>query len=106
MAHTTLFTAYGGLRVKQGETYDYTNVPAECNAVLLTRGVRITDETGSKTSIRGVRVRIVTTGLTAPSVPLDNVPIVWQEGEYMIFSGDSIYTFMDDGLVAYGLRVV
>jgi len=105
MAQDILFTPYGGMNVKADATYTGDNVPAEADVVILTRGVKITDETDSKTPLRGVRMIVETTGLTPPTSPIDNVPIVWIEGVSFVFIAASTYTFLDDGIIAYGKRI-
>lgn len=101
-------TPLGAMYVRKSQTSGYTsaNVPIEANMVILTRGVRITDENGVDTPIRGVRVSVVDTGITAPVTPIDNVPFVWKEGTAFVFSSTGTYTFYDDGLVAYGARII
>ena len=106
MTKDILFTPYGGINVKVDTTYDYTNVPAEADIVKLTRGQRIKDEFGNDTKIRGVRVLITTSGLTQGANPIDNVPIVWHEGDAITFSPDGVYKFLDDGIIAYGKKAV
>ena len=106
MAQIGYFTPYGGLQVKVDTEYSKDNIPAQADVVVLTRGVRIYDETDSKTPLRGVRVLVTTTGLTAPVTPLPNIPIVWYEGRDFVFSVDSTYKFLDKGIVAYGKRIV
>lgn len=104
MAQSVAYTPFGGLQVKADSSYTKDNVPATTNVVVLTRGVRIYDEAGNKTPLRGVRVLIEVTGLTAAVNPLDNVPQVWLEGEELTFHTNGTYTFFDDGLVMYGIK--
>jgi len=107
MAQDLLFTPYGGLNVKKDTSYTAADIYAESDVVFLTRGVRITDEVGDKTSLRGVRLKVSVTGLTPPTNPTPplNIPIVWVEGTYFAFVATGTYTFLDDGIVAYGKRV-
>ena len=105
MAEEVLYTPYGAMRVKVDTSYSSDNVPNEADIVLLSRGVRISDEFGEKTPLRGLRMIVTTTGLTAPSNPIDNVPIVWYEGTYMAFVSGFSYKFLDNGIVSYGKKV-
>jgi hypothetical protein len=94
----------GGVQVKANSTYSSNNIPPEAKIVSLTRGVRILDDLGTPTPLRGVRVLITTVGLTEPSNPLSNVPIVWVEGQSLVFTVGFTYTFLDDGIVVYGTK--
>ena len=105
MAREVLYTPYGAMRVEVDTSYSSNNVPSEANVVFLSRGVRINDEFGDKTPLRGLRMIVTTTGLTAPSNPIDNVPIVWHEGTYMAFASGFSYKFLDNGIVSYGKKV-
>jgi len=102
MAQNLIYTSLGGLRVVADTEYSKDNVPAETTVIRVARGVRITDELGSKTSIRGLRVVITISGLTAPDVPLPNVPVIMYEGEIYKFSTDGTYRFLDSGIIDYG----
>ena len=108
MAQTNLafVNPQGGIQVKANTTYSSNNVPTQAEVVLLTRGVRILDDMGASTPLRGVRMLVVSTGLSAPVAPLTNVPVVWVEGQLMAFSAGFAYTFLDDGIVMYGTKVI
>ena len=105
MAREVLYTPYGAMRVEVDTSYSSDNVPNSADVVYLSRGVRISDEFGEKTPLRGLRMIVTTTGLTAPSNPIDNVPIVWHEGTYMAFVSGYSYKFLDNGIVSYGKKV-
>ena len=105
MAREVLYTPYGAMRVEVDTSYSSDNVPNGADVVLLDRGVRINDEFGEKTPLRGLRMIVTTTGLIAPSNPIDNVPIVWHEGTYMAFVSGFSYKFLDNGIVSYGKKV-
>lgn len=107
MAQDLLFTPYGSLFVKKDTSYTSADIPLEANVVFLSRGVRIQDEVGVDTRLRGLRVIVSVTGLTAPAnpTPPPNIPMVWHEGTYLAFLATGTYTFLDDGVVTYGLRV-
>ena len=105
MAREVLYTPYGAMRVEVDTSYSSDNVPNEADIVLLSRGVRINDEFGDKTPLRGLRMIVTATGLTPPTTPIPNVPIVWVEGTYITFASGFSYKFLDDGIVSYGKRV-
>lgn len=103
MAQNILFTVLGAIRVEKDTKYTPANVPGETTAVRVSRGVRITDEFGQKTRIRGLKVVIAVTEVTAPDVPLPNVATIMHEGEIEKFSPDGTYTFLDSGIIEYGI---
>lgn len=103
---TESYIAYGGIEVKKGQSYNTDNFPAETTMVRLMRGVRIKDEYGKDTPLRGIRVKITTTGLTAATTPLANVPTIWYEGEIAIFDDNTTVDVYDNGLITYGEIVV
>lgn len=105
MAKEILFTPYGALNVKKGSSYTHNNITSDADLVYLCRGVRITDEFGNETNIRGVRMTITITGLATPIAPLDNVPFIWKEGDIFTFHTNGTYLFHDDGIVGYGKKV-
>ncbi|WBC28531.1 hypothetical protein TPMD03_57 [Thiohalocapsa phage LS06-2018-MD03] len=102
MAQNILFTTHRGINVKAGETYTPNNANAQSTAVRISRGVRITDENGDSTRIRGLLVSVEVSGLTAPVEPLPNVPVIWYEGEIQKFSANGSYTFQTDGVIEIG----
>lgn len=106
MAQTELFLPYGGVYCEANETYDSTNIPAVCNTVQLTRGVRITDGEGNDTRVRGCRVLITNNGATPASNPLPNTSFIWLEGDIIRFIAGASYKFLDSGMVTYGTMVV
>ena len=106
MSQNFLFTPYGGMQVKKDTSYTKDNISADADIVVLTRGVRITDELGNKTKLRGIKMSVSNSVITAPVAPLPNIPIIWLEGNAFAFDADSTYTFFDDGIVAYGKRIV
>ena len=102
MAQILLISPMGGVQVKANETYTSADAPAGTDVVTLCRGVRITDETDNLTPLRGVRVLIAKDGATYPKT---NVPIIWKEGETMVFTTGTNYTFLDSGIVSIGIKV-
>ena len=102
MSQNILFTAHRTINVKKDTSYTKDNANAESTVVRIARGVKITDEDGNKTPIRGLRVKIEVSGLTAPVTPLPNVPAVWKEGDYQKFHANGTYTFYDDGIIEIG----
>jgi len=102
MSQNIIYTSLGGLRVESDTEYTKDNVPAEVTAIRVARGVRITDELGSKTSIRGLRVVVTVSGLTDAITPLPNVPVIMYEGEIYKFSSNGTYKFLDSGIIDYG----
>ena len=105
MAKEVLYIPYGAIRVEIDTSYSTSNIPTGADVVYLSRGVRISDEFGEKTPLRGLRMIVTTTGLTPPVTPIPNVPIIWHEGTYMAFVSGYSYKFLDDGIVSYGKRV-
>ena len=105
MAREVLYIPYGAMRVEVDTSYSSDNVPNGADVVLLARGVRINDEFGEKTPLRGLRMIVTTTGLTPPLTPIPNVPVIWHEGTYMAFVSGYSYKFLDDGIVSYGKKV-
>lgn len=100
-----LYKPLGALEVKRGETYTINNIPAECDVVVLLLGVRIKDKSNNLTPIRGVKVLIINDGVTEAKEPLQNIPIIWKEGEPLVFDENFTYEFLDDGRVSYGVRI-
>jgi hypothetical protein len=106
MAREVLYIPYGAMRVEVDTSYSSDNVPNGADVALLARGVRISDEYGEKTPLRGLRMIVTTSGLTPPLTPIPNVPIIWHEGTYIAFASGYSYKFLDDGIVSYGKNVV
>ena len=105
MAQTKYYKPYGALEVLANHQYTAANIPSTANIVELLRGVRITDQVGEKTRNWGVRVVINPVGITPATTPLDNIPFIWKEGTFLIFDTNFIYTFLDKGIVGYGIEV-
>lgn len=99
-----VFKPMGSLEVFPDETYNNTNITSAANVVRLSLGSRIKDNDGKDTPIRGVRMRI-TNNETVATNPVPNVPFIWYEGEFLYFDPDYTYTFLNYGVVAYGLEV-
>ena len=102
MAQILLTAPMGGLRIDTSTTYTSANVPTGVDVVTLDMGVRITDESGALTPIRGVRMKVDKTGTTYPN---PNIPIIWVEGTTMAFTTSTNYTFLDEGRVSFGVKV-
>jgi len=102
MSQNLIYTSLGGLRVESDSEYTKDNVPSEVTVIRVSRGVRITDESGSKTSIRGLRVVVTVSGLTSAVLPLPNIPVIMYEGEVYKFSSNGTYKFLDNGIIDYG----
>lgn len=105
MATMELISPRGGLLVEPNVTYTSTDVPSALgiDTVTLTRGVRIVDEDGNPTPIRGVRMLVSVVGTTYPK---PNIPTIWFEGQSITFLASTNYTFLDKGLVSFGVKVV
>ena len=120
MAQADAFEVVGHIDVKKGESYDIAMIPTGMEVVVLVKGVlqwgKILDEDGEQktneddtlkfgnSNVRGVRYSVTKTGVTYIS-GYPNVVGVWQEFTELVFSATSTYTFYDDGVVAYGLKV-
>lgn len=106
MAQIEIFVPFGGIQCEASGVYTSANVPSTCNAVQLTRGVRITDENGNDTRLRGCRVLITNNGEPTPTTQLSNVPFIWLENQPPIrFIVGASYQFLDSGMVTYGKMV-
>ena len=102
MALITLIADVGGLRIDTNTTYTSANVPEGVDVVTLDMGVRITDENGALTPIRGVRMMVSKIGTTYPN---PNIPVIWIEGTTKAFTPSTNYTFLDEGRVSFGVKV-
>lgn len=96
------FKGHGAISVKEGDTITLDNFYDETNILRMARGVRIKDEFGNETPIRGARVTITTTGLTGNTSPLDNVPAIWQEGITTYFDDTMTFKFHDPCIINFG----
>jgi len=100
---SAVFTTYGAINVTKEYAYTADNVPAEATAFRIVRGVRILDSEGNKTPLRGLRVKVDVSGLTAPTTPVPNALTVFKEGEIAKLDANGTYTFYDEGVVEYGV---
>ncbi len=105
MAQNTIYKPFGSIEVFPDTSYTAANIPASANITILQRGVRILDENGSTTPIRGVRVSITPTGVVAATSPLPSVPFIWRENDEIRFDAAFNYKFYDRGIVAFGIVV-
>lgn len=104
MAQFTILQGMGALEVFPDSDYTSANVPASATAVHCQRGVRIIDEEGNNTPLRGLRV-IITHNAIAATSPLPNVPYIWLEGAELRFATGYTYKFLDRGIIGYGISV-
>ena len=102
MAQNILFVTHRTINVKEDTAYDKNNANNQSTAVKVARGVRIKDANGDKTPLRGLKVLVEISTLTAPVTPLPNVPTIWYEGEVQKFHADGTYTFYDEGVIEIG----
>jgi len=58
-----------------------------------------------KTGVRGVRVTIANAGLTY-TTEIRNKPTLWKEFEEIVFVSGYQYTFLDEGTIQLGLKVI
>ena len=108
MAQGTIGTikAHGAIGMKAGDSLTIANLYNETNILRMARGVRITDEEGNNTPIRGARVTITCTGLTGNATPLPNVPAIWAEGITTYFDSTQTFTFQDPCIINFGEEVI
>ena len=99
-----VYKPMGSLEVSPDTSYTAANITSAANVVRLLRGVRITDENGNNTPIRGVRM-VITNNEAAATTPIPNVPFIWKEDEFLYFSASYSYKFLDKGIVGYGKEV-
>ena len=99
-----VYQPMGSLEVSPDTSYTASNITSAANVVRLLRGVRITDENGNNTPIRGVRM-VITNNEAAATSPVPNVPFIWYEGDFLYFDPDYTYKFIDYGIVGYGIEV-
>lgn len=104
MAQDTIYKPFGAVEVFPDTSYTAANIPASANLIVLLRGVRIYDEAGATTPLRGVKVTI-TNNVTAATTPIPNVPFIWIEGDELRFDAAFSYKFHDHGIVGYGIVV-
>jgi len=104
MAQAEYYKPVGALQLKENDTYSKHNIPSACNTVVLVLGVRITDNLGVSTPLRGIRI-MITHNETPATSPRPNVPYIWYEGSELVFDADYTYTPLDTGIVAYGIKV-
>ena len=101
-------TVGGGINIKTGESYSATDIPAGMNIVRLTKGERIYeyDEKNNyvPTPLRGVFVKVADSALAYPSNKNDT--FLWLEGEEFTFDATSTFTFYNNGIVRFGVKVV
>jgi len=118
MAQAEAFEVVGHIKIVTGQSYDTTDIPTGMEVVVLVKGTRqygkLLEEDGeqeteqdgtlktTRSIVRGVRYTVTKSGVTYPS---PNIVGVWQEFTELIFSASSTYTFYDDGIVAFGLKV-
>lgn len=108
MAQGTIstFKCLGSYYFKKGDTLTSANLPAGTNILRLAQGVRITDETGVNTPLRGARVTITITGITPAVNPLPLVPSVWVEGITTYFDTNHTFEFHEPCIVNFGIEVI
>lgn len=99
-----VYQPMGAIEVLRDASYTASNITSAANLVRLLRGVRITDENGNNTPIRGVRI-VITNNETAAINPVPNVPFIWHEGDFLYFDPDYTYKFIDYGIIGYGKEV-
>ena len=99
-----VYQPMGSLEVLPDTSYTASNITSAANVVRLLRGVRITDENGNNTPIRGVRM-VITNNEAAATTPIPNVPFIWKEDEFLYFAAGYSYKFLDKGIVGYGKEV-
>ena len=104
MAQDTFYKPINSMAIKANTTYTASNIPSVADVVVLQIGVRLTDQTGEKTPLRGIRMTI-TDNESLASSPKGKVPFIWIEGESLLFDSAYSYTPLDNGVVAYGMRV-
>jgi len=100
-----LFTTLQGIQIKANMPYTADNVPTDADIIHICRGVKIMDENGNPTGLRGLRVLVENTGVTAPVTPVENVPVIWLQDENRAFLPTATYTFLDDGIIEVGKLV-
>lgn len=99
-----VYKPMGAVEVLPDTSYAASNITSAANVVRLLRGVRITDENGNNTPIRGVRM-VITNNEAAAINPVPNVPFIWKEDEFLYFAAGYSYKFLDKGIVGYGKEV-
>lgn len=105
MSQQLFYKPVNSLELVVGDTYTTANIPSVVDTVVLSMGVRLSDNKGELTPLRGVRMQIVDNE-TLPANPKPKVPYVWTEGTELVFDPDYSYVPLDWGIVAYGLRLV
>ena len=104
MAQELFYKPVGSMQLKANDSYTKSNIPAVCDTVVLSMGVRLTDYTGLTTPMRGIRI-IIEHNEAAATSPKPNVPYIWIEGSELVFDADYTYTPLESGIVAYGIKV-
>lgn len=99
------YVPMGAMKAEANETYTTENISSAADTVVLVRGVRIVDENGKETPIRGARVNITNTETDA-TVPVPNVPFIWVEGFEMGFKAGYTYSFLDSCIIGFGIKTV
>lgn len=101
-------TVGGGINIKSGDSYSASDIPTGMNVVRLTKGERIyeydIDNIYSPTPLRGVFVKVTDSALVYPSNKNDT--FLWEEGEEFTFTSTSTFTFYNNGIVRFGVKVV
>jgi hypothetical protein len=100
------FECWGSYYFKKGDTLTASNLPSGANILRLALGVRITDEMGQNTPLRGARVTISISGITPPITPLPIVPSIWLEGITTYFNANHVFEFHENCVVNFGKEVI
>lgn len=103
MAQELFYTPANSLELIPGEIYTTANIPTGIDTVVLGMGVRLKDNTGEETPLRGVRMKIVD-NLALATTPVQKVPYVWIEGTELKFNPAYTYEPLNWGIVSYGIR--
>ncbi len=119
MALYEAFEVIGHIELEKDRPYTTADIPDDMEVLVLNDSGfiygKVRDSNGdhitkdgvpqyARTNIRGVRYRVVKTGITYP-VNSPNVLGIWEVGQVLAFSPDSTYTFYNTGIIAYGLKV-
>lgn len=105
MAQQLFYKPINSLELIVGDTYTASNIPSAANTVVLGMGVRLKDNTGELTPLRGIRMQIID-NVALPASPKPKVPYIWVEGTELVFDPAFSYVPLDWGIVAYGARLV
>ena len=108
MAQTTIpmYKPLGTIHVKPEDQRVAENITADANVIILKMGVQLKGFDGQPTRLRGIRAIVKTTGMTPPITPIPNeseVQTVWLEGQALQINENTSVTFLDEGLIDYGI---